>query len=821
MHKKATLRLVSGEYDLFICSNKKTFYKYKTNKISYLKEKITLFFLFILITSFSQNTDTGSLQGRVTDSTGTGIPYASLTIKTLNTGDYTDEKGHFHIKNIPSGTYFIAIQAIGYQTGDYTIDIKKNEPTIRHFRLSEEPAQLDIVVLQADHPRTQSDKLKETGFHVNAIEISQYQNTTTDLNQVLNKSMGVRIRESGGTGSDFNFSINGLSGKQIKYFIDGVPLDVFGDAVTLNNIPVNLAERLEVYKGVVPVQLGSDAMGGAVNIITNQKIDRFLDASYSFSSFNTHKAALSGQYTHKATGLTLRANAFCNYSDNNYIMKNVEVWDEEAYAMVEKNFRRFHDQHRSAMVQTEVGVKNKKWADHFSIGGAYSGSDQEIQTGYRQELVFGRVTRKMTGYSSLIRYRKDNLLNKKLHLNFFASRSLSHTLVTDTSKVKYRWDGSYMSAHAVEQDGSARLSHIIRPKTFARANINYNLLPGHTLNLNYTLDHTRNEMYNAVLTDKDDIPGIMGKHITGIAYQSELFHRALMVQVFGKYYGMDMTQKEWDNEDRIYFRKNNFISNYGYGLASRLRIAVNGGIKFSYEHAYRLQEIEEVFGNGLQYQPNPDLKPEYSDNFNMGIYYRLSRNKHLYYLEAAGFIRDAHDFIYLSAKERNNAFMYENKGNVKVTGAEGEVKYSYDNLLSASVNATWQNTVNHTRYAANGKEEATYLNKIPNTPWFFFNTDLSIGKNNIWKEGTRLQFNWYSQFVHWFYLTWEAYGDVRGKAKIPGQYVHSVSLSYSLDNGKYNFSIECRNLTNALAYDNFRLQKPGRAFSAKIRYFIH
>ena len=34
--------------------------------------------------------------------------------------------------------------------------------------------------------------------------------------------------------------------------------------------------------------------------------------------------------------------------------------------------------------------------------------------------------------------------------------------------------------------------------------------------------------------------------------------------------------------------------------------------------------------------------------------------------------------------------------------------------------------------------------------------------------------------------------------------------------GRYNLSFECRNLTNALLYDNFRLQKPGRAFFGKV-----
>jgi outer membrane cobalamin receptor len=48
---------------------------------------------------------------------------------------------------------------------------------------------------------------------------------------------------------------------------------------------------------VVPVELGADALGGAVNIITDQYTKRFLDASLSYGSFNTSRAALAGRFT--------------------------------------------------------------------------------------------------------------------------------------------------------------------------------------------------------------------------------------------------------------------------------------------------------------------------------------------------------------------------------------------------------------------------------------------------------------------------------------------------------------------------------------------
>lgn len=46
------------------------------------------------------------------------------------------------------------------------------------------------------------------------------------------------------------------------------------------------------------------------------------------------------------------------------------------------------------------------------------------------------------------------------------------------------------------------------------------------------------------------------------------------------------------------------------------------------------------------------------------------------------------------------------------------------------------------------------------------------------------------------------------------------TLSYTMKNGRYNVSFECRNFTDAQLFDNFSLQKAGRAFYGKFRVFF-
>ena len=150
-----------------------------------------------------------------------------------------------------------------------------------------------------------------------AVDTRDLQNSTKSLGDALAKTPGLKLRESGGVGSDMNVMLDGFSGKHVKVFIDGVPQEGVGGSFGLNNIPVNFAERIEVYKGVVPVTFGADAIGGVINIVTKKSVLKrrnwFLDAAYSYGSFNTHKSYVNFGQTLK-NGFSYEVNAFQNYS---------------------------------------------------------------------------------------------------------------------------------------------------------------------------------------------------------------------------------------------------------------------------------------------------------------------------------------------------------------------------------------------------------------------------------------------------------------------------------------------------------------------------
>ncbi|CAN0380398.1 unnamed protein product, partial [Ectocarpus sp. 4 AP-2014] len=169
---------------------------------------------------------------------------------------------------------------------------------------------------------------KETqGFVVNIIETKEASIRNIQTNELLNTTVGVKLRQNGGLGSNVEYSLNGLSGRSISIFIDGIPISVYGSSFSLNSIPPSMIENIEVYKGVVPGHLADDALGGAINIVMKRGAKTNLNAAVSYGSFNTFQASINSLYRYKNSGFTIKASGFHNYSDNDYKISGKTIVD--------------------------------------------------------------------------------------------------------------------------------------------------------------------------------------------------------------------------------------------------------------------------------------------------------------------------------------------------------------------------------------------------------------------------------------------------------------------------------------------------------------
>lgn len=772
----------------------------------------------MFVCSFAQQKVT--LSGHVKDTNGELLFAVAVAVKGTSTGTYTDEKGAY-VLSVDKGKCVVMVSMVGYQPQEQEIDVRGDRRL--NFTLKE-----DAVTLESVHVygKSKSQQLREGAYAVNALNVKSLINTSQNLNAIVNRTTGVKIREEGGLGSDFNLSINGMSGNSIRYFLDGMPLDAKGSGVTLANLPPNIIDRIEIYKGVVPAHLGTDALGGAVNIITNQQNKNFLDVAYSVSSFHTHQFNFNAQYVEQKTGIFIKPVFSLNSSKNDYKVKNVEVWNESKGKYVYEEKKRFHDDYFSLLGQVEIGVTNKKWADAFCVTASYSKTDKELQTGAIQSIVYGEAERKSDSKNISATYRKRNLIFEHLNFNALLSYTWDHSCTVDTAFRKYNWNNKYINTTRNEITGDSKsIRHYKRPRTVARANFDYALNDNHSINVNYLFNRLGNKRYDDVDKTFSKSNDVLAKHIIGLSYNQRLLDGKMNNVFFVKDYinYLMVTQKDesWiSGADKV--DKRSTKNYWGYGVALKYSFTEELALKASYEHSVRLPLGNELLGNGTTVLPNLLLKPESSENFNIGVFGTLKpSNKHLFNYEANAFVRDASDYVRLVISERDGLSQYENVSSVKVMGVEGEVSYNYSDVLRILFNCSYQDARDMNKYKEDGKPSITYNNKLPNRPWLFSNVEVDYYFKNVLKKEDKLKLSYYYQYVHWFYLTWEAYGSLEGKSKIPTQHLHNAVISYSWDRERYNLSVGCNNLFDRELYDNFMLQKPGRSFFVKFRLFIN
>ena len=667
------------------------------------------------------------------------------------------------------------------------------------------------------------NRVKRQPYNAIAIDTKALESSSKSLSDALNKAPGVKLRENGGIGSDMQILLDGYSGKHVKIFIDGVPQEGIGSSFGLNNLPISFAERIEIYKGVVPINFGTDAIGGVINIVSNKYRKPFwAEASYSFGSFNTHRTNVNlGQNFNN--GIRWELTAFQNYSDNDYsIYAPVEDFET---GRIDRNklekVKRFHDRFHNEAVIAQIGVYEKEWADKLNLKLSYSQNYKDIQTGVRQDIVYGEKARKSYSLISGIEYQKRNFIINKLDLSTNLNYNHNTTTNIDTSEYKYNWYGEKIKLNT---PGEQSLQH---SKAFNNnwnntINLNYRFARIHTLTLNNIINdyYRHNTSLLAKEVAKDFINKRTLKNILGLQYRVFPSEKYNLV-AFGKWYHQYVSGPIAEDANSTKFVKHTHSSDsWGYGMAATYFPLEGLQAKLSYEKAVRLPTLEESFGDEDLEMGNIAIKPESSHNINLNLHYNFTILKHSLTLEGAYILRFTNDYIQRNIVDLSGgkqAASYINYGKVLTKGWNISARYNYSNWLSIGGNFTRSDvTDNMKTVLGSSMPNISYGERMPNLPYCFADGDISLTWNNCLKRGNSLRFEYETMYLHSYSFYPNHLGSDNTDYLIPSQFSHNLMLTYSMQKGKYRLSLECKNLTNEKLYDNFRLQKPGRAFYGKI-----
>ena len=628
--------------------------------------------------------NTATISGKIISSEHEAMDFATVQIKGTGHGTRPDAKGIYHL-HAKAGTHTLVFKAMGYETVERTVTLTAGER--RKLNVSMQPRNIELaeVKVEANHV----SRVNRSAFNAVALDLKGMAGLSKNLAEVLTSVPGVKLRETGGVGSDMQLMLDGFSGRHVKVFIDGVPQEGAGTALDLNNLPVNFAERIEVYRGVVPVGFGTDAIGGVVNIVTNQQRQRwFADASYSYGSFNTHKSSLRfGQSLRR--GWFYEANAFQNFSDNDYHVDNyVTLFGEDGITeSTDKNrtyrVRRFNDRFHNEAATGKIGVADKRWADRLTLGFTYTHFYKEIQTGVKQEIVFGQKHRHGHSFIPSLEYRKRDLFARGLDVTATVNYNHNITHNIDTASYKYNWlgDRKYTGSPGEQSNQNNEQKNTNWNGTFTA---HYRIGTAHAFTLNHVLSTfrrtTRSYVAGSSRLSDFSTPKRTRKNVTGLSYRfmpSERWNAT----VFGKYYNQYNEGPVSQSDDgignyKLFSRRTNA---FGYGAAGTYFILKGLQAKLSYEKAYRLPTNDELFGDDDLEAGRAELRPEKSDNVNLNLSYNPQFGQHGLYVEGGLIYRYTKDYIRrgLDRVGDLNFGIYENHGRVKTKGYNVSVRYNY------------------------------------------------------------------------------------------------------------------------------------------------
>lgn len=793
---------------------------------------------FLLLFGFQSWAQTGSISGKITFADKEPAIGAAVTVKGTQKYSTTDAEGRFEIKDVKYGELTLEVTSAEVQTKTLTVVL--NRPSLKvdtAIEKSNSKLLEEVVVQKTSEKREILDK----GFAVNVIETGAAAKRNLQTNDLLDRSMGVRVRQNGGLGSSANYNLNGMSGNSVRIFIDGIPIQTYGSSFSLNSIPPALIERIEVYKGVIPIGLADDALGGAINVVLKKGARNTLNASVSYGSFNTTQSQINGVFR-KESGFTVKASGFFNYSDNDY-----EIWGEHVYNILPNGrtqlirAKRFNNAYKSYGARVEAGYTDVKWADNFLIG--YNGSYDynEIQHGAFMSIPYkGRFTEADAHAVSLI-YSKKDLFIKGLEFNTNAVYSNRSEVVNDTVRYSYNWDGNIARGLRGDpilrpngaQQGAPTIVHVDRQIFSARSNLSYSLNDNHKFlfaHVFYTVSRDDNDELKSELEQRYQETRDLKKSVYSVAYELNALKSRLKTSLFAKHYVQNAVQKDPtlinNNTEVVVNVSDNTTSTTGYGLAASYYITPKVMALLSAERAVRMPTDNEIFGNQAEnIVGNTTLGPEVSNNLNLGFRVgSFNFRKHKVSLSASGFIRDTKDKIVRRISDRVNdaiqALPYVNLGKTQAIGYEAAFEYVFNNRLIVNMNMSRFNLLFKDQFDASGGTLPVYNVQLPNEPFFTINGSAQYNFKDILQKDSDLNLYYGFGYVDPFYIIWPL-NRFSAQSATPAQFVNDAGLSYTFPKKQFVLSFDVRNMFDKMAFDNYAVQKPGRAFYLKLNYTIN
>lgn len=783
-----------------------------SNTINKMKLKIPFFLLALALMTnrASAQTEEGNITGIIMDdSNKTHLSGATIFIEELNKGCVTDKYGKFSFSHIPFGTYTFTIKFISYQTKKQIVKIENGDVREIIIGLKPESRLLEEVMIMG---KNEIRKIREQAMPVSVISMKQLQGTVNNVQDVLAKTAGVTVRATGGTGSASRISVRGLEGKRIGLFIDGNPINDNSDFIDINDIPVEMIDRIEIYKGIVPARFGGSAVGGAVNIVIREYPPKYLDANYSWGSYHTHKASLVSKMNIAPQGIELGLGGFYDYAENNYKMRSPFQQD-----LV---ITRDHDRFKKLAIGGSF--KARKWRfDLIEFEPVFLHTFKEIQ-GIESNIQYAHNYSNAFIFANKI--EKENFGTEGLDLNWQLGYIYTDYHFIDTASYRTHWDGTHYQPVSRLGGEIGKWASLLKNKKHQlqhKVNLDYLINEHHSVNLNSLLKYAhanpQDHLKDQVIGYRTNFTSNMLSWTVGFNCDYRTLNDKFLSSIHIKYYYYTIKTKMasvlMNDAEDIHTKKQDF----GISTAFRYRITSHLMVKTSLGYDVRLPAEEELLGDGYVIAPAGNLIPERNASVNVGIQYdRTDNSSGNLQIELNGYYMYLKNMIRFTGGYLQS--QYQNFGKMRTFGVETEIKADMTPWLYGYFNATFQDLRDRRKYEQNTTvPNPTKGCRMPNIPYLMANVGLEFHKENLFGgKGMNTRLFTDASFIEEYLYDFEQ--SRYQQRRIPRTFSYSMGFDQSFKKGRYFLMGKINNLTNTRMMSEFNRPLPGRNFQIRIRY---
>ena len=778
-------------------------------------------FLLVLILSFTwQNIFAQKIVfGQITDGqTLQPLDGVSVILENSNIGTISNHIGMFRMKLPSKSSRRIKVQYMGYKSRNIILNKKLcvNDSICCNVELQPKNNILsDVIVLG----KSKAQRHREVPSAITIIDNQELKYKTATLNEILDNAAGIKVAQQGGLGNASRIIIQGMDGKRIGIFINGMSMGN-SDEFQLSSIPIDMVDEVEIYKGIIPAWLGGDGLGGAVNIRLKDFKKNHLEMAFEAASYNTYIGSLQLKHYLGKTSTALHAGATMNYAKNNYSFSSPFE--------LGRIIHRDHDAYTHGGFN--VGISSQQWwFDQFDLTLSADYYRKEIQGGLMnvQNNIQHAFTRTRSASTSLS--LEKSFLKGKLTAQFHSIVGFSLVNQVDTSHYCYDFIGNRFPSGsgrgeigAVPNDSHDRHT-TVRELLNLTYKIGNNQLVTWTTNYLYGCKMPKDELadsYSRLPTS--GYPSRLHSIVSGLTHELKLyggkFTNELGIKLFNHHSEVLPFAEAIMLQDKLK-ASTNHSTMAGWSEAVALHLLPNNALtlKAAVQSTVRMPIAEELFGDGVLLLPSEKLRPERSFNINAGAIWLINAMRYPQVrIGINTFYMSAKDMIKLMYSSMNMA--YDNIGKVRVMGIDMEMESKLNRWLDLQGNITWQDARDMRKEAVGGGENFHYRYRIPNMPYLFGNVGVRLHKDGLLSKSSSSAFASTFGFTKAFSYNWEASN--HNTMLIPARYCWDVAVHHSF-NKRCQLSFEIRNILNRENWAEFRYPMERRTFHLKMKYIIN